>query len=224
MKKSNKIMMLSLIVGISAIATIVLLIPTQNNVNNLSVEEGKAENVPYGLYSESLKSSMKRVPPIPISQIYGEKQVSFEDAKVKSGIDSLRSATYLPKGIELKQVSLKIDDNSQYRLVSEIFAPTKISITDDMTFAEVLDNHGIIIIRETNPPEFDFAQWVSDYQAVHGGEKITVKGKTALAFNGDPMKGGLSEVIFYDDVDNVQITVISSAYSKQILQGIAETL
>lgn len=148
----------------------------------------------------------------------------MEDAKVKSGIDNLRSATYLPKGVELKQVSLKADENSQYRLVSEIFAPAKVSITDDMTFAEVLDNHGIIIIRETNPPEFDFAQWVNDYQATYGGEKITVNGKRALAFSGDPLKGSLSEVIFYDDADHVQITIISSAYSKPILQGIAEIL
>lgn len=133
--------MLSLIAGISVIASIALLAQSQNNVNNLGVEEEKAENVPYGLYSEALKSSMERVPPIPISQIYGEKQASLEDAKVKSGIDNLRSATYLPKGVELKQVSLKADENSQYRLVSEIFAPAKVSITDDMTFAEVLDNH-----------------------------------------------------------------------------------
>ncbi len=165
--------------------------------------------------------NIRTPPPTPLPVFYGNTVSDVATASQLTGIQ-VKAPSYLPTGIELKMVKIKVQSDVNLKQVALIYAPTSTTVTDDWTFEQVMDSKGIIVIYTQESPSFDKAKWVKDYAtSVPGAESKTVHGASAIGINGDPQAGIRSQVIFYDG--NVLVLLVSVHYQEAELLKISES-
>lgn len=182
----------------------------------------QAQDLPYlGKYSESLAAA--KVPySFDLEKMYGTTYTNVDRLSAKTYY-KITESTLLPAGLEVKALMTKGTSLERARLATVIYGPESIDYNKLKTFPDVMDSHGIIILYDKVPNDFDIEKWRTDVlrERAHT-QSVVVNGFNAIGVNGDPESGRISKLIFYDG--RTQIQLISAAYTLSDLIRMASAL
>ena len=206
--------------GIGVLGLAALSVVGSLNPNGTTGTLGYGQEVPYGTYSKNLPA--RHPPPILLGDMYGKTAQSSSDASSLSGM-TVKTTQQLPSNTELKMIKTRIEPDTQFKMVTSIYAPKQIRINENSTFADVMDYNGLIIVQTKEQPNFDISKWIDEYGTqTPGASFVTVHGKKAIGISGDPMLGQRSQIIYYDK--DVQVILVSVGHKMHELLKMAESM
>jgi hypothetical protein len=206
------------IVALIVMGTILLSTAIVSNTL-VNTNEIKPSERPIGTYSKSLPT---RSPlPMTLTDSYGELAVSIDQAKRLSSME-VKTLSKLPKGTELQSVYIKKDAQNDTYLVTQVYTPREMQVTAYTTFADVMDNNGIIVLYSKEATNFDRQSWLEQYSKNPNVDVVVINGMNAIAIDGTPENGERSQIMFYDQ--DVFVNLVSVGYHRADLIEMAKSL
>lgn len=171
-----------------------------------------------GYDSTRVKEPLPAPPSTPISN-YGEKVISFSDAKTRTGFESMSLPTYIPNGFRHESTRVYNQTDGSQKIITTIFRPVGVETKTIDTFEDITSN-GFMILYSTQ-----------NYDSNYGWDKIiqtlvdeapqvrsmsNINGHQALIVKGNPSEKITGQALLYKD--GVLINLVSMNLDSQELE------
>lgn len=221
MKISNKLVLISVIVGVVMIS---LLVFTLNNGNNSKSNES---NIINDSNDTPRSLPISGPPPIPIT-IWGSTVNSFDKAKSLTGLQDIELPKYIPDNLHLESIRYTdVTLPETIKSITVIYMPIGHKTSDKTFITDILNAGGLFIIYEMDDiksykPDLD--SWVKEFVAEAPDVRRVeyVNGNIAVIHKGDPDNYIDAGIMMWKN--DIRITIRSLNYDDLELERIAESM
>ena len=175
-----------------------------------------------GLNTEDQQNPIPKPPPMALSE-FGQKVVSFQDAKDATGLGKAVLPTYVPNGLTLESIR-KLSEGPRNEITA-VYAPEAAKTTDSSLMTKSIEDGLVItIVKDNTWTATGWNEYVRQQveEAPDVRSSVTINGNEVMLLQNNPTYG-----IPYGTkvwVDGQQIVLYSQALNTSELQKVASSM